>query len=161
MSIYLGETPLAGGGTTDQTYDATSTNAQSGTAVAGLLEALYPVGSIYITTAASCPLSALINGSTWALVSSGIVTNVNTNVPCKGNGKTLGLTDGTNNYGLVGANGSGNNAFAGIYNTNVGTTVSGASTLSSVGVTTDSSKSGIVGTVTRSTLAVNIFRRTA
>lgn len=34
-----------------------------------ILEALYPVGSVYITTANTCPLSALINGSTWELVS--------------------------------------------------------------------------------------------
>ena len=38
-----------------------------------ILEALYPVGSIYITTANTCPLSALISGSTWTLVSSGRV----------------------------------------------------------------------------------------
>jgi hypothetical protein len=38
-----------------------------------ILEALYPVGSIYITTAANCPLSTLISGSTWTLVSSGRV----------------------------------------------------------------------------------------
>lgn len=33
-----------------------------------ILEALYPVGSIYITTNSSCPLSTLIAGSTWVLV---------------------------------------------------------------------------------------------
>lgn len=33
-----------------------------------ILEALYPVGSIYITTNAACPLSTLIAGSTWVLV---------------------------------------------------------------------------------------------
>jgi hypothetical protein len=38
-----------------------------------ILEALYPVGSVYITTANTCPLSALISGSTWELVSSGRV----------------------------------------------------------------------------------------
>lgn len=38
-----------------------------------ILEALYPVGSIYITTASTCPLSTLISGSTWTLVSSGRV----------------------------------------------------------------------------------------
>ena len=38
-----------------------------------ILEALYPVGSVYITTASTCPLSALISGSTWELVSSGRV----------------------------------------------------------------------------------------
>jgi hypothetical protein len=30
-----------------------------------ILEALYPVGSVYITTADTCPLSTLISGSTW------------------------------------------------------------------------------------------------
>lgn len=34
MTLYLGNTPIAGGGSADQTYDATSTNAQSGVAVA-------------------------------------------------------------------------------------------------------------------------------
>lgn len=38
-----------------------------------ILEALYPVGSVYITTATTCPLSMLISGSTWELVSSGRV----------------------------------------------------------------------------------------
>lgn len=38
-----------------------------------ILQALYPVGSIYITTANTCPLSELISGSTWELVSSGRV----------------------------------------------------------------------------------------
>jgi hypothetical protein len=38
-----------------------------------LLEALYPVGSVYITTASTCPLSTLISGSSWSLVSSGRV----------------------------------------------------------------------------------------
>lgn len=37
------------------------------------MEALYPVGSVYITTASTCPLSTLISGSTWQLVSSGRV----------------------------------------------------------------------------------------
>lgn len=33
-----------------------------------LLDVLYPVGSIYITTNVACPLSTLIAGSTWVLV---------------------------------------------------------------------------------------------
>lgn len=59
------------GMTVDQTYDGTSTNAQSGTAVAGLLEAIYPVGSVYIGTQATCPMSTVMSGTTWTLVSSG------------------------------------------------------------------------------------------
>ena len=33
MTLYLGNTPIAGGGIVDQTYDGTSTNAQSGVAI--------------------------------------------------------------------------------------------------------------------------------
>jgi hypothetical protein len=38
------------------------------TAVSNLLTTLYPVGSIYIGTQNTCPLSSLIAGSTWELV---------------------------------------------------------------------------------------------
>ena len=38
-----------------------------------ILETLYPVGSIYITTNETCPLAVLISGSTWIKVSSGRV----------------------------------------------------------------------------------------
>lgn len=58
--------------TVDQTYDGTSTNAQSGVAVASaistMLSTLYPVGSIYIGTQSTCPLATLISGSQWQLV---------------------------------------------------------------------------------------------
>lgn len=35
------------------------------------LKAIYPVGSVYIGTQSSCPMTTLIPGSTWKLVSSG------------------------------------------------------------------------------------------
>lgn len=38
--------------------------------VGATLEALYPVGSIYLGTMQTCPLAALIPGSTWTLVAS-------------------------------------------------------------------------------------------
>jgi hypothetical protein len=40
-----------------------------------ILEALYPVGSIYITTNATCPLSTLIAGSTWVQETSRILVD--------------------------------------------------------------------------------------
>ena len=167
MSIYLGDIPLAGGGTVDQTYDATSTNAQSGTAVAGLLEAIYPVGSVYITTANTCPLSTLISGSTWTLISSGVVTSVDTNVPIKGTGKSLGLTNGTVNSGLSWSTTSVNHltSMSASFDKNVGytpsTTAPSWHNPTTIGVITDDSKSGIVGTTTSTTLSVNIYERTA
>lgn len=71
MSVKQGGNTIAGGGSVDQTYDGTSANAQSGVAVAGLLEAIYPVGSVYIGTQATCPMSTVMSGTTWTLVSSG------------------------------------------------------------------------------------------
>lgn len=69
----------------------------------------------------------------------------------KGNGMTLGLyagkTDDRNPSGL-GADGNGNlHAYKNLYGTNVNTSISGNASLSnSLGITTDSTKSGITGT---------------
>lgn len=41
--------------------------------VDSLIEAIYPVGSIYIGTQSTCPLATIISGSTWELVSEGRV----------------------------------------------------------------------------------------
>jgi hypothetical protein len=41
--------------------------------VDSLIEAIYPVGSIYIGTQSTCPLATLISGSTWVKVSEGRV----------------------------------------------------------------------------------------
>lgn len=40
-----------------------------------ILEALYPVGSVYITTANTCPLRTLISGSTWVEETSRILVD--------------------------------------------------------------------------------------
>lgn len=127
---------------------------------------VYPVGSLYFGTQSTCPLADIIDGSTWEKVGSSLITSVNTSVPVKGNGKTIGLTDGTNNWGLVN---NGNSATWEMYNTraygtNIGTQnsgVNGPNTNKTVGITTDPENSGIVGTITRTDLTVNIWKRTA
>lgn len=132
-----------------------------------ILEALYPVGSVYITTANTCPLTSLISGSTWTLVSTGIVKAGN--IPCKGNGKTLGLTDGTSNKGLyqgVYTNGYALGIRGASYGENTGDSVGQVTEVfkangASVGLTTDSTKSGIIADTSSLTLSVNIFERTA
>lgn len=69
-------------------------------------------------------------------------------IACKGNGITLGLTDSVANYGLITTNGAGNqdDNNTGVYGTAVGSAGSGSNiyNFKSVGVTTDSSKSGII-----------------
>lgn len=68
----------------------------------------------------------------------------------RGNGITLGLTNGTNNFGFQKWNSTGNfEPTVNAYNTNTGNTVSTAGTptvsnYTTVGITTDSSKSGII-----------------
>ena len=130
-----------------------------------ILEALYPVGSIYITTNDACPLSTLIAGSTWVLVSSGIVQAGD--IPCKGNGMTLGLTNGTYEKGMV--YGYYSSSYYGMVpngdtlgksvGTSGNTQTDGLAT--SWGITTDETKSGIIADTSSLTLAVNIFERTA
>lgn len=135
-----------------------------------LIDTLYPVGSVYIGTTATCPLAAI--KGTWTLISSGVVTAVNSNVPVKGTGMTMGLeTSNNRHFGLVGYGGNNIEALVRLwtdgdmYGTNIGTLATGteSSTTSHIshGLTTDETKSGIVGTVSSTTLSVNIWERTA
>lgn len=73
------------------------------------------------------------------------------NVAIKGNGKALGLTDGTNLRGLAQASTNQGlvaqeSAYGSNVNTSTGQSAQFPNTLRSIGVTTDSSKSGITGT---------------
>ena len=152
MSIYKGSQFIAG--TPDLTEYAKTTD---------LLNAIYPVGSVYIGTQSSCPLSSLISGSTWQQLGTSLITSVNTSVPIKGDGKTIGLTNGSTNHGMIQTQNSGIwTSLTSGYGGTVGTAVGGAGKSDNlIGLTTDSSKSGIVGTVTRTSISVYIFKRTA
>ena len=144
----------------------TSDNSTKGATTAfvvNVLKAIYPVGAVYIGTTSTCPLASFFG--TWTLKSSGIVTSVNTSVPIAGNGMTIGLTNGTTNYGMS-TDGSSTAILTGVdtlYGTNVGTTRTsgGPAKNKTMGLTTDATKSGLTGTVTRSTYTVNIWERTA
>lgn len=131
-----------------------------------VFDTLYPVGSIYMGVLATCPLTTIIPGSVWTLVASKIVIHVPNTVPVKGNGMTLGLTDGTDFAGLQ----KGTDTWQGqtfgytVYGTNVGTTGSSwnHSNDKSWGVTTDSTKSGIVADMSSvNTITTNVWIRTA
>ena len=85
------------------TKDANTFYATEETVSVSLLETLYPVGSIYITTNVACPLSTLIAGSTWVLVSSGIATvvlNAGQGTGTATSGK-LGITADATKSGIV------------------------------------------------------------
>lgn len=127
---------------------------------------VYPVGSLYFGTQSTCPLAAIINGSTWEKVGSSLITSVNTSVPVNGNGKTIGLTNGTNSYGTMQINSNGQ-AYIGTntnaYGGNKGQTYIGTQGTGNLGLglTANPENSGIVGTITRTALTVNIWKRTA
>lgn len=89
-----------------------------------------------------------------------LVYNVETNVPCKGNGIALGITNGTTNYGLSSGRDYQTQSLIGVTNIYghavTSSSISGGNRTPNIrgayGVTTDATKSGIVGTVTRSVL---------
>lgn len=130
-----------------------------------LLNSLYPVNSVYLSTSSTCPLASLISGSSWQQLGTTLITSVNTSVPIKGNGKTLGFYNGssgycalrrTDNVTILQSAGYGET----LPSTNM-TAPSNWAVGQNLGITTDSSKSGIVGTVTRTSISVYIFKRTA
>lgn len=87
------------------------------------------------------------------------MTGVNTNVPCKGNGLATGFMDGHGNYAAIRANPTYGASFAqGSYGESVGAAPSGSQFSNYiVGITSDATKSGIVGTVTRSVFSVKFI----
>lgn len=143
---------------TDNSQKAASTKF-----VLDILKAVYPVGSVYIGTQSTCPIQSLFG--TWTLVSTSLIKSVNASAPVVGNGMTLGLTDGTNNFGIQNWNvtlQNGTLTSTTTYGKNVGTTGSASSAENkSLGLTTDGTKSGIVANVSSDSLTVNIWKRTA
>lgn len=78
--------------------------------------------------------------------------HVGKNAPVIGNGMTLGLTDGTDNYGLQGSSVDGLSTGKGAYGTAVGTAISAINAPNkNLGVTTDGSKSGMVADLSENT----------
>lgn len=149
MSLYLGTTPIA----------------SAMPSYSDIIDTLFPVGSCYIGTGSTCPLAAI--KGTWTLKTSAVVTSVNTNVPIKGTGQGILVTNNNSEYrNLTTSGGQGicmgsNNRTS---NVKIGTYDQANTSYNSdkvIGLTTDASKSGIVGTVTRGALSVNIWQRTA
>lgn len=135
------------------------------------MNTVYPVGSLYFGIQSTCPLATVISGSTWEKVASNIALSISNTAPVVGNGMAVGLTNGDTNTGLVsdgigGVNGTANflmvskDKYGKDIGTSTGNWVSGGGH-GTLGITTDSSKSGIVAKITSSSLTVNIWKRTA
>lgn len=145
-----------------------STNAATTAYVRSLLSAIYPIGSVFIGTTSTCPLASFFG--TWTLKSTGIVTNIDPEVSVAGNGNLLGLTAKpmpvsttfSSDYSLA-SNTPSSPGVDNYSNTLIATRtrVNNHHGESAYAIDTDSTKSGIEGTVTRSIYTVNIWERTA
>ena len=124
------------------------------------MNSIYPVGSLYFGTQSTCPLQSAGIG-TWTRIATNFVTG--STAPVIGNGKTLGLTNGTNLGGLATTLTSNwtLNVNEQAYNVNVTGNNPGDYTKAAgmFGITTDPEKSGIVADLP--TYTVNVWRRTA
>lgn len=80
--------------------------------------------------------------------------------PVRGDGTTVGLTDGTTNYGLVGGTGGTNICYTDNYGSSVGSALSGSQPGSvGLGLTMDSTKSGLVADLSSaSAVTINELR---
>lgn len=142
--------------------------AQIETRLETLLSAMYPVGSIYIGTQNTCPMGALISGSTWTLVSSGKAlwtgdgTNGNTTKDAGLPNITGSFTRGGDVYLASSAQGAFSLGTAGQYR---GAEVSGSTTGVSKTVNLDASRSSSIygnsSTVQPPAYVVNVWKRTA
>lgn len=137
------------------------------------LKAIYPVGCVYIGTQSSCPMTTLIPGSTWKLVSSGRAlwtgtgSNGNSTIePGLPNitGKfIIGATNNANNYtgGIFGTEG----AFSSDLQSSNNSLGGGSAYTSNRRATFDASRSnslfGKSSTVQPPAYVVNVWRRTA
>lgn len=116
-----------------------------------------------VSTNGYCSLFALNTATTSFKVPSlpdKYVIGLEDEIPVKGNGMTLGLTNGETLGGITSANiavSSGNPFYKDIYGTNIGTAGSTAPTPNkSLGVTTDSTKSGIIADCSNASKVVTL-----
>lgn len=142
--VPAGTIVSSGSSSTPTGYLYCNGSAVSRTTYAKLFSA---IGTTYGTGDGSTTFN-LPNYTTYKFVTSATVS-------VKGNGKTLGLTNGSVNVGLSAISGSPPVLRTSVYGTNVGTAHSGttgSTTTGSLGVTTDASKSGLTGTASTATI---------
>ena len=170
----------------DPVNDTDAVNKQSlSSAISTLLGSLYPVGSVYIGTQASCPMASLISGSTWELVSagkalwtgngtSGSGTTANNSYANAAANTTIaaGLPNITGNAALIGKSDAGVSPTSVSGALQVGSSYSGnknlggvdsSGTMRKLNVNASSSNStyGTSSTVQPPAYVVNVWRRTA
>lgn len=91
----------------------------------------------------------------WAQRGDPVYLPLGITAPVVGNGTNIGVTDGTNNYGLASRANYAASFYPGFYGGNVGTTVSGnpSDITKTLGLSTDPTKSGLVADLSTATAA--------
>ena len=89
--------------TTALAYEAYTKN-ETDALISSVFSSIYPVGAIYIGTQATCPLTTLISGSTWILVSSGRVLQGADANHAAGTTIEAGLPDITGSFSIINHN---------------------------------------------------------
>lgn len=111
------------------------------------LDAVYPVGSLYFCTQSTCPMTALIKGSTWEKVGSSLITDISSSKVVTNN-QQIKMKNDEGEYGLIGRE--------------VTTFCIGGHTFQSGGSAVKfGSETGLTVNVDKTLLTVNIFKRTA
>ena len=124
-------------------------NSQLSSSILSNLQSVYPVGSLYIGVTETCPIASLFG--TWEKIAEDVVTDVNSEVPIKGTGATLGVNnDGSSSIGTLSF---GRSSY------NEGWINVGGRRTGSAYITTNQNGSGIVGTASATKLSVNIWKR--
>ena len=155
---------------TQAQYDAIATKDDNTVYVttSNILDEIYPIGSIYLTTASTCPLATLIAGSTWELVSQDRVLQGSSTNHTAGSTIAAGLPNITGgvNIGYGSAGGAVPSLGAAFYNsTTVCNMHSGSGSNNSKAVAFSASRSSSIygnsTTVQPPAYVVNVFRRVA
>ena len=130
---------------------------------ADLLSKIYPVGSVYYSTTNTSPASFL--GGTWTQILNNATIPLDSTFGVKGNGKALGFTgDGSNvSYLFMNASSVLSGMRAGQNPPNVGTTwaASNPNYDRATGISTDTTKSGMVATASSTLTGIYAWKRTA
>ena len=141
-------------------------NSQLSSSVLSNLQSVYPIGSLYIGINDNCPIANLFG--TWEKVAEGLVVDIDSNIAVKGDGKSLGLKAESDTFGLASSSSGDIGKLLGLNASargkNAGTEISRQTSprnFYAVGVTTNASQSGLVGTASATKLEVNIWKRTA
>ena len=140
------------------------------TAITNCKDALFPVGSVYATIGNTNP-NTLLGFGTWTNIAATLVTTLAATAPVKGNGKSMGITDGSTTKSMLSGRTISSQDRQGLFTSATYSSSSLSATGSEsafggnslLGLTTDSTKSGIIADTSSlaTEITVYLWQRTA